>query len=130
MKVGPFLNDIAFAPSANVTLNLDNAQGYPEIVVLPAAQGEFNTPISNQTALSSLMTFIMVTIIGSVATYGSWNAVGTYIYSVVPVGYTSGPFTDAPQQTIMHNNILNFLLKRDLNPASNDNDPMWSEKAA
>lgn len=26
--------------------------------------------------------------------------------------------------------VLNFLLKRDLDPASNDNDPMWSEKAA
>lgn len=25
---------------------------------------------------------------------------------------------------------INFLLKRDLNPASNDNDPMWLEKAA
>lgn len=28
------------------------------------------------------------------------------------------------------NNTLNFLLKRDLNPTSNDNDPMWLEKAA
>jgi hypothetical protein len=28
------------------------------------------------------------------------------------------------------NNTLNFLLKRDLDPASNDNDPMWLEKAA
>ena len=27
-------------------------------------------------------------------------------------------------------NPLNFLLKRDLDPASNDNDPMWLEKAA
>jgi hypothetical protein len=26
--------------------------------------------------------------------------------------------------------IVNFLLKRDLDPASNDNDPMWLEKAA
>jgi hypothetical protein len=28
------------------------------------------------------------------------------------------------------NNTLNFLLKRDMDPASNDNDPMWLEKAA
>lgn len=28
------------------------------------------------------------------------------------------------------NQSLNFLLKRDLDPASNDNDPMWLEKAA
>lgn len=27
-------------------------------------------------------------------------------------------------------NQQNFLLKRDLDPASNDNDPMWLERAA
>jgi len=26
--------------------------------------------------------------------------------------------------------MFNFLLKRDMDPASNDNDPMWLEKAA
>jgi len=62
--------------------------------------------------------------------YGAWNVGGAYIYSAVPAGYPAGPFTDAPQQTIMHNNILNFLLKRDIDPSSNDNSPMWLEKAA
>jgi endoglucanase len=68
---------------------------------------------------------------GSSALYGAWNALSPvpYIFSSVPAGYPTGPFTDAPQMSILTNN-LNFLLNRDLDPASNDNDPMWLEKAA
>jgi endoglucanase len=68
---------------------------------------------------------------GSSALYGAWNALSPvpYIFSAVPAGYPTGPFTDAPQMSILTNN-LNFLLNRDLDPASNDNDPMWLEKAA
>jgi hypothetical protein len=68
---------------------------------------------------------------GSSALYGAWNALSPvpYIFSSVPAGYPTGPFTDAPQMSILTNN-LNFLLNRDLDPASNDNYPMWLEKAA
>jgi hypothetical protein len=44
--------------------------------------------------------------------------------------------TTAPSATLQHGMIVgaplgyNFLLKRDLDPASNDNDPMWLEKVA
>lgn len=38
--------------------------------------------------------------------------------------------SNARWQGIVNTNSLNFLLKRDIDPASNDNDPMWLEKAA
>ena len=36
----------------------------------------------------------------------------------------------APVPVVDKGMLTNFLLKRDLDPASNDNDPMWLEKAA
>jgi hypothetical protein len=39
-------------------------------------------------------------------------------------------YQPVPRPIIEGYRDLNFLLKRDLNPASNDNSPMWLEKAA
>lgn len=46
--------------------------------------------------------------------------------------FTANTPSDSPQVTIQFrtNQQLPFLLKRDLDPASNDNDPMWTNKAA
>lgn len=67
----------------------------------------------------------------------TWTKVGDY-----PAGYMSGTSCIAADQKIWNRYYIcrggngaaygqqNFLLKRDLDPASNDNDPMWLEKAA
>jgi hypothetical protein len=43
---------------------------------------------------------------GNSAFYAPWNQSGAYGYSTVPAGLPSGPFTDAPQTTILTTNIL------------------------
>lgn len=56
-------------------------------------------------------------------TQDAWSALQPNIYQAYP---TTGEW-------IANRNFspgYNFLLKRDLDPASNDNDPMWLEKAA
>lgn len=77
---------------------------------------------------------------GATSNYQNWlNAGGTWpshfdfssanspwaLYQ--PDDYT---LTPSPQAIGIHNFNTNWLLKRDLDPASNDNDPMWLEKAA
>ena len=61
---------------------------------------------------------------------------GTWGYNPNMYG-RSGLAAVLPKQQSLYNYIsanpkmnLPFLLKRDLDPASNDNDPMWLEKAA
>lgn len=56
---------------------------------------------------------------------------GGYFFPLEPTDTGTG-FTgpDQPQIPTLQGFIYNFLLKRDLDPSSNDNDPMWLEKAA
>lgn len=60
---------------------------------------------------------------------------GGYFFQVEPMVNSSNtayqiPITDQPQLSTLQGLIINFLLKKDIDPSSNDNDPMWLEKAA
>jgi hypothetical protein len=55
------------------------------------------------------------------STPARWGAHDTNLGATVPSGWSNPP-TSWGQ--------MNFLLKRDIDPASNDNDPMWLAKAA
>lgn len=55
------------------------------------------------------------------STPARWGAHDTNLGATVPSGWTNPPTAWGQ---------MNFLLKRDLDPAANDNDPMWLEKAA
>lgn len=58
--------------------------------------------------------------------YPSWLTItGPNIWSLLP-----GNIFSTPYKTYDGFKDYNFLLKRDLDPTSNDNDPVWLEKAA
>ncbi len=42
---------------------------------------------------------------GNEAFYAPWNGTSPYMYSAVPAGYPTGPFTDAPQTGILVSNL-------------------------
>lgn len=48
----------------------------------------------------------------------------------IPASWNSAPYNGYQVITSLPTPTWNFLLKRDLDPAANDNDPMWLEKAA
>jgi hypothetical protein len=42
---------------------------------------------------------------GSSAFYQAWNGTAPYALSAIPAGYPSGPFTGAPQTSILTGNL-------------------------
>jgi hypothetical protein len=50
------------------------------------------------------------------------------VWGLYDQGVYATPYSPAVESIRAFN--LNWLLKRDLDPASNDNDPMWLERAA
>ena len=125
--------DLVFAPEPSrrsveeMRLDADNALSYAQIVAEDLAAGEATqTQLYNEILTQS-----------STVTYGQSGLSG-YFPNSSPWPVIQGPLIGG--STLFSFNALckanggtncgSWLLNRDLDPASNDNDPVWLDKAA
>lgn len=103
------------------------------------------TPVTGDAVRQTFNALIRGGVSGSTGYYDVTNALesslNSGIWTVTPVSPYSAPYTTGLHPTVAGYAIVPlsgvigpvtypFLLKRDLDPASNDNDPMWLDKVA
>lgn len=123
---GPMAGATAWARANGFKIFIGEMGWTRDVSCPPLATDFLNYLVANNDVYAGYTIFYS----GSSMFYGPWNSQPANSFISTPAGLPTGPFTDAPQTILMQSNILNFLLKRDIDPGSNDNDPMWLEKAA